>query len=399
MSLLLQQFFFRSLEMRMGNERISNILWCAGIVLATLLLKRPLSLLLARLSSGIANHFSYKNQGRLFRELTVKPLELLLQTFLYYIAINQLRIFINFVIFRRQHGQKVVEIRIGDVADKLFLLLLIVFFILVVSRVIEFMFQVLIDKASDEDDKGREQLFPLLKEVIKVLVWTVGAFWVLGAVFNVNIPALVTGLGIGGVAIALAAKESVENLFAAFTILTDKPFQTGDQIKLGSFEGTVERIGFRSTRLRNGEGVLYIIPNKKLVNENLENLSLRSVRKWKVSFNIKYGIKEADLSVMITELKKTVKESTLVLEPVTVLLDSFGENSFQLSVNYQLPDPVTGQLTAEDIRQIIALKAFRVIASYTNSTAVTDTTINNNKEGLPEQVENSMQEVPDDESN
>jgi len=372
MTAMLLQINLHFIESRMGNERVSNVLWCIGIVLATLLLKRPLSQLLARVSSGIANRFSDKKHGKLFRELTIKPLELLLQTFLYYVAINQLSIFLNFVIFRRHHANRLIEIRVSDVADKLFLLLLILFFILVLSRIIDFIFHVLIDKAFHVDNREKEQLFPLLKEVVKILVWTIGLFWILGSVFDVNIPALITGLGIGGVAIALAAKESVENFFAAFTILTDKPFQTADVIRLGTLEGTVERIGFRSTRLRNAEGSLFIIPNKKLVGENLENLTQRETRRVRVTFNLKYGIAQQELQQLIEELKSMIRHTLHVIEPVNVLLETFGENTFQLSIYYFLPEPITEGIKADAIRQEINLRAYGIVANHTNKVVNTD---------------------------
>jgi len=361
------QINLRYFEERIGNERVSNILWCAGIVVATLLLKRPLSLLIAKLSAGIANRFSDRKNGKMFQDLTAKPLELLLQTFLYYIAINQLSVILNQVIFHRHQSGGLVEIRISDVVDKIFVLLLIVFFVLVISRIVDFIFHVLIQKAFATDDRDREQLFPLVKEVVKILIWVTGIFWVLGSVFSVNIPALITGLGIGGVAIALAAKESVENFFAAFTILTDKPFQTGDVIRLGNLEGEVERIGFRSTRLRNGDGALFIIPNKKLVNENLENLSKRDMRKVRLVFHLKYGISHSGLQQLLSAIQTSIQSLLPIQQPITLLTENFGETSFQLSVSYFLPEPLPDGLNAEVLKQQITLLVFQLID---NATAV-----------------------------
>ena len=339
------------LENRIGTERVSNILWFAGIIIATLLLKKPLSLMIAKLSCTISNRFSDKRHAKLFQGLIIKPVELLLITLLFYIAVNQLRFFLQQVIFRRLHDDKLVEIRISDVADKLFIFLLILFFIWTVSRIVDFIFHVIIAKAYEEDNKEKEQLLPLVREVVKMGIWTIGIFWVLGTVFNVNIPALITGLGIGGVAIALAAKESVENFFASFTILTDKPFQTGDVVKLGSLEGMVEQIGFRSTRLRNADGSLYIIPNKKLINENLENLSQRDTRRVRVVFNVKYGMPSDRLQPMIDELKLMIRKVLHVIDPVNVALETFGENSFQLVLNYHLPEPLAEGASPDAIKQ------------------------------------------------
>ena len=360
----LLQTDWQQLEQRIGSERVSNILWFAGIVIGTLVLKRPVSKLIARLGCVIANRFSDKRHGQLFQSLIIRPVEVLVITILLYVAVNQLSVFLHQVIFRRMHADKVVEIRVSDVADKLFLFLIILFLVWTLSRILDFIFHVIISKATSEHNREKEQLLPLLKEVVKIVIWTIGIFWLLGSVFNVNIPALITGLGIGGVAIALAAKESVENFFASFTILTDKPFQTGDTIKLGSLGGKVEHIGFRSTRLRNADGSLFIIPNKKLVNENVENLTQRDTSGVKVVLHIKYGLAPEKLDSFIEELKVMLRESSNVIDPVSVTLETFGENAFQIVLHYHLPEPVPGGAAAGDIKQNINVKAYAIASKY-----------------------------------
>ena len=95
-----------------------------------------------------------------------------------------------------------------------------------------------------------DQLIPFIIEIGKILIYVLGAFIVMGSIFNVNIAALATGLGIGGIALAMASKESLENLLGSFTIFFDKPFTVGDIVTVGSVTGTVEKVGFRSTRVR-----------------------------------------------------------------------------------------------------------------------------------------------------
>lgn len=362
---ILFQLNWQFAETRIGDEHISHVFWCVGIILATLLLKRPLSVLISKLIAIITNRFSDRKHGKLFQELTVKPVELLLQVMLYYIAINQLTALLNYVIFRRLHSNKMLEVRISDVVDRIFLLLLISFFILVISRIVDFIFHILVERANENENREKEQLLPLLKEVVKLILWTMGLFWILGSVFDVNIPALITGLGIGGVAIALAAKESVENFFAAFTILTDRPFSTGDVVKLGTLEGAVERIGFRSTRLRNADGALFIIPNKKLIGENLENQTMRDRRRVRTVFNLKYGIDPGELQRLIAELHTATATGAHVIEPIAVAMEGFGENTFQLVISYHLSHPLAEGAKLDLIKHDVNLKAYSVISKYT----------------------------------
>jgi len=358
-------------EYRIGGERVADFLWCAGIILATLLLKKPLAKLLAYLSAGLAKRFSKGQHGATFQELTRKPLEMLLQTILFYIALNQLTMLLSrFVLHRYKERHEDIAIRVSDVVDHVFLFLTILFATLVISRVVDFIYYVQLEKAGEEDNRDRQQLLPLMKEVTKLLVWVISAFWVLGSVMHVNIPALITSLGIGGVAIALAAKESVENLFAAFTILTDKPFETGDTIRLGNLEGTIERIGFRSTRLRNADGSMFVIPNQKLVNENVENLTQRHTRRVRFVVNIKYGVSAPNLQQMITELKQMLRNAPSVLEPAEVLLDTFNENAFQLVISYYLPHPLV-DARLNDIKQDVNLKVFAIVYKYAGTSQAT----------------------------
>ena len=363
-----------TLETRVGGERVANLLWCVGIILATLVLKKPLTRLIAKMIAAISNRFTDKSHSKLFCELVHSPLESLIQTILFYVAVNQLGILLNqFALHRYKGKSDTLAIRIGDVTDHIFLFCTILFSTLLLSRVIDFIYRVQQDNAIEEGNRERQQLLPLVKEMAKLLLWTIGVFWVLGTVFHVNIPALITGLGIGGVAIALAAKESVENFFAAFTILTDKPFHAGDSIKLGSLEGTVERIGFRSTRLRNADGSAYIIPNKKLVNENLENLSFRNMRRVKLPVSIKYGMSYTDLQKMLTDITQRVASMPEVVQPVEVTIDNFGENVFQVIISYHLAHPLSGNISLNEIKHNITLTAYDVISGFTNTAAIAPT--------------------------
>lgn len=361
----LLQINLHFLQERIGDETVTNLLWCFGIIIATLLLKKPISILIAKLSARIANHFGDKEHSKMFLDLIVKPVEMLLQVCLYYIAVNQLNIFLRLTIFSRGEGKNLFEVRVSDLVDKLFLFLVILFMVFTLSRIVEFIFHILTKKAHNLNEREKEQLFPLIKEVFKIVLWIIGGFWILGSVFTVNIPALITGLGIGGVAIALAAKESVENVFAAFTILTDKPFQIGDNVRLNSMEGKVERIGFRSTRIRNAEGTVYIIPNQKLVNENLENLSQRASKKVTINFSLRNGIGKEQLEKVIADVTSILRSTSDIIGNKEVLTTNFNELSFQLSVSYFLPVPLKQGMNENVIKQEISVKVYAIIAPFT----------------------------------
>ncbi|MFM1745434.1 MAG: hypothetical protein RLZZ630_1371, partial [Bacteroidota bacterium] len=144
-----------------------------------------------------------------------------------------------------------------------------------VLRIVDFFGIVLLTRArrtiSNEDD----QLIPFVKDSLKFIVLLFSIFIALGSILEVNVASLIAGLGIGGIAIALAAKDTIENLLGSFTIFLDKPFTVGDQVRIGSSNGKVERIGFRSTQIRTQEKTLITVPNKKMIDMEVENISLR----------------------------------------------------------------------------------------------------------------------------
>ena len=353
-------------EITVGGEPITHIAWCIAIIVFALLLKKPLANWLTLLVGTVANRFCDRKYGVTFKELLQRPLELLLTTILFYVALNQLTVLLNIGIFSRvnEAGRARYAIHLIDAIDKVFLLFTIVFVTLVISRIADFIFHILIDRAFEADNREREQLLPLVKEVAKILLWAIGIFWVLGSVFSVNIPALITGLGIGGVAIALAAKESVENFFASFTILTDKPFRTGDSIRLGNFEGKVEKVGFRSTRLRSAGGSMYIIPNKNLIGDNLENQTERSSRQMKLAINLPYGVPYENVEKIIAAVKELLKQDDLVYDNFEVTLEAFNEAAFMINVIYNLPDPLPAGRTLAEVKQGINMKIYQRLDGY-----------------------------------
>jgi len=317
---------WQTLETRIADERLSNILWFLGIILATFIFKKSLATLVARVCFKITNRYGGKHYVQNFLTLTKRPLEWLIQTLLFYIAFGQLSILLSRYLLPHQEGYHLLQnLQVGDIVNLVFKFLLILFSTFTASRILDFFFFVQIEKANEANEIGKQQLMPLLKELFKIILWSVGLFWILGSGFQVNIPALITGLGIGGVAIALAAKESVENFFAAFTILTDHPFQMDDFIRLGNIEGKVERIGFRSTRLRHGDGSLYIIPNKRLIGENLENLSNRNGRKIKLHVTLRYGMNKEQLEKLSQSIQQFLQNHTPVVSPIDVMIESFSE--------------------------------------------------------------------------
>jgi len=142
--------------------------------------------------------------------------------------------------------------------------------------------------AKKTDSKFDDILVPLLRKIAKIFVVCIGIIFI-GKSFTLNITNLVAGMGIGGLAIALAAKDTIANFFGSITVILDRPFQLGDYISIdGKIEGEVEHVGFRSTRIRTFYNSLISVPNSQLTNLNIDNYGKRKYRRCNINLGIQY---------------------------------------------------------------------------------------------------------------
>lgn len=158
--------------------------------------------------------------------------------------------------------------------------------------------------AAKEDDAFNKQLFPIIRKSLKVFVIVVASLVTLDNL-GINITAAIASLSIGGLALGLAAQDTVANLFGAVSVFLDRPFRIGDAVRIEGVEGAVESIGIRSTRVRNGVGHLVTIPNKIVGNSIITNIASRPGIKTEMNFGITYN----------TPVEK-VKRAAQILEEV-----------------------------------------------------------------------------------
>lgn len=150
-----------------------------------------------------------------------------------------------------------------------------------------------------------DQLVPLLSKALRTFIVIFGG---LIAVQNlgINVMSVVAGLGLGGLAFALAAKDTAANLFGSLMILWDRPFKIGDWIVFNNVEGTVEDVGFRSTRIRTFYNSLVTVPNAVVANCNIDNMGHRKYRRVKTTIGIKYDTSPDKITSFTQALKKTI---------------------------------------------------------------------------------------------
>lgn len=148
-----------------------------------------------------------------------------------------------------------------------------------------------------------QRIMPIVKRTLLVLVWIIGIVMALSNV-GVNIGALLGTLGIGGIAFALAAQDTVKNIFGAFTILTDKPFNIGDTVKIDNFEGTIVDIGVRSTKMRDYDNRIITFPNYKVADASVINITVEPIRRVVTKIGLTYDTTSEKMSEAMRILSK-----------------------------------------------------------------------------------------------
>ena len=186
-------------------------------------------------------------------------------------------------------------------------------------------------RARPENDRGfEEQLFPVIRKSLKVFTVVVGILVTLDNI-GVNVTAAIASLSIGGLAIGLAAQDTLANLFGAVAVFVDKPFRLGDQIRLDKVEGTVEAIGMRSTRVRNLDGFLVTIPNKTMGNAIITNISLRPTIKTEINFTLTYDTTTRQLKRAVQILEELYRGHPQTHDAI-INFNKFGESALNISV-------------------------------------------------------------------
>ncbi|MEK6233702.1 MAG: mechanosensitive ion channel family protein [Planctomycetales bacterium] len=155
-------------------------------------------------------------------------------------------------------------------------------------RLIDLLSEYLAQRADATKTKFDDLLVPLISRTLKIFATCVGAA-IFADAFDMNPMSVLGGLGIGGVAIAFAAKDTIGNVFGAITMLTDRPFEIGDWIALGGVEGTVESVGIRSTRVRTFYNSLVILPNSLMATAVVDNYGRRRYRRLSMKLNVECG--------------------------------------------------------------------------------------------------------------
>ena len=219
----------------------------------------------------------------------------------------------------------------------------VVAFTFMAYRLIDIASAVAERRTAATESRFDDLLVPLIRKSLKVLVVAIGLVTVAGSV-GIEVAGLLAGIGLGGLAFALAAQDTVSNLFGSVTVLLDRPFQVGDWIVAGDVEGTVEEMGFRSTRVRTFYNSLINLPNSNLIKASVDNLGARSYRRWSTRLGVAYDTPPEKLDAFCEGIRALIERHPYTRKDYYhVYFNEFGAASLEilLYVFFVTPDWAT----------------------------------------------------------
>ncbi len=350
----------------LGNSIISYIYFIASFSIG-LLLTIPIRFLISKFLLKLFGKVNNQNDINKFNSLIKKPLQWFLILLVLYFSSK----FVVLPDFLNSSEEGGFELSKYFLKAYNFLLLITIFW--TINRSIDFIGYKLKNNALETESRVDDQLIPFAVDIAKVLTIVLGVVMILGNVFNVNVTALVTGLGIGGVAFALASKESLENLLGSFTIFFDKPFTVGDIVTLGNVTGIVEKVGFRSTRIRTFDKSVVTVPNKNIISTELDNLGARPVRRVKYNIGLTYDTTVENIKNIVNDIQKLIDDHQMTNDEGKVRFLSFGASSLDIMVLYYVNSPEWEVLI--DTQQKINYEIIEIVNKYNCEFAFPSTSV------------------------
>jgi len=201
--------------------------------------------------------------------------------------------------------------------------------------VVEYYLNRLVGKTETKLD---DMLVPIVRKTLRITIAIIAVLLISENILGTNVKSLLLSAGVGGIAIALAAKDTIANFFGSITIFTDRPFQMGETIKVGDHKGPVEGVGFRSTRVRTLQGHLVTVPNSVIANSMVENIGRRPYIRRTSNITITYdsGHTKAKRAVeIIKEILADVPEVNADPDrPPRVYFNEFNDWSLNIYMSY-----------------------------------------------------------------
>lgn len=355
------------------SNSIENYCWQIGFILFGLMFKKLISKYLSNFLFKLLNRDASINQEK-FNELLIKPISFAL--FLLFIYLGALNIS-----FPVELTFDNANFDLEKLIVKVFSLVVLFSILRIALRLVDYFGIVFKNKAAATENRMDDQLVPFVIEAGKITVYIILFFVLLSQIFDVDVTALAAGLGIGGIAIAMASKESLENLLGSFTIFFDKPFVVGDLVSTGNITGTVDKVGFRSTRIITFDKSVVTVPNKNMISAELDNLGKRKVRRARFYIGLTYDTSIDQLKQVVKEIETLINEHPRTDQEGRVKFQEFGASSLDIMVLYYVDSTQWDDFI--DVKEEINFKIMEIVKNNKCDFAFPSTTVYLQKSNNP----------------
>ncbi len=318
---LLQQVFL--------DNTIESYIGVAITILIALLLKRFISKYFTAIIFRLGKtQWRGMNKAQ-FDHIIITPLERIFLVIVIIFSLDSLN-------FPRDLIFSIHKVTSRDIIDAISSAIIIITVVSLILKFMDFLVLVIKHKSAKPHSPSEHQILFFFKDFFRVVIIIFGIIFILKFSLRLNIGNLLTGLSIVGAALALSARESLENLIASFVIFFDKPFETGDTVKVNNITGSVERIGLRSTRIRTPEKSLVTVPNKQMVDSILDNWSSRNLVRNEIKTMLSSHSTSEELQKAIDGIKEILAHQEKI-EKFTVFLQEINNENALISSVYFTP--------------------------------------------------------------
>jgi len=302
-----------------------KLLFCLLLIFLVVTIERILRWLINAAIRKIPDEDAAVSFRQHFLRSLSRPLSLFIWSYGIYGALSPL-----YIHFQMADGTNLVHIVAQKAADIAGIIALFWF----ILRLIKILDAYLTKWAGGTESTLDDMLAPIVGKSLRLFIIAIGGIIVIQNLTGLKIGPLLASLGIGGLAVALAAKDSIANFFGTLTILFDKPFQVGQRITIDQYDGVVENVGFRSTRIRTLTGHLLTIPNEKVVSSPLENIGERPYIRWLTNIGITYDTPPDNVEKAVQMIREILENHKGMKEdfPPRVYFNGFNDWSLNITV-------------------------------------------------------------------
>jgi MscS family membrane protein len=246
-----------------------------------------------------------------------------------------------------------------NMSDKLRNIIEKSYHILIILNITLFASKFAVSLIAEYGERINSRLLPLIRRTILIVIWIIGIVTALNNA-GVEIASILGVLGVGGVSVALAAQDTIKNIFSGITIVTDSPFRIGDIIQFDGYEGFVQDIGLRSTRILTYEQRIVSVPNYKLMDASVTNISAEPSRRVLIKLGLTYDTAPQKMQEAIAILKKLPDAINEIEGNTVAVFSEFGDFALIITYIYYIKKNL-------DIRESTSLVNFKILENFNDA--------------------------------